>query len=184
MPDSHVLKCRLGPRAWPVAAVLLLVLGAPIARAGDTATRATARAPVKARVVKVRPKAPPFPADVKARGDRLWNAASPAVRDWVSQAAPGIAKGPVEPEALAEAAVRSRWSHVRVHGTSEALDFLLLYRAAIIVTKDIDSMSGMGEMESLRLQMAMDRMSKLIATLSNLLRKISDVSDVIVHGMK
>jgi hypothetical protein len=34
---------------------------------------------------------------------------------------------------------------------------------------DLDSMSEMGEMESLRLQMAMDRLSKLMSTLSNLL---------------
>ncbi|HRE38569.1 MAG TPA: hypothetical protein PK092_08990, partial [Chitinophagaceae bacterium] len=33
---------------------------------------------------------------------------------------------------------------------------------------DLDSMSEMGEMESLRLQMAMDRMSKMMSTLSNL----------------
>ena len=35
-------------------------------------------------------------------------------------------------------------------------------------------MSEMGEMESLRLQMAMDWMSKMMSTLSNLLKKISD----------
>ena len=35
---------------------------------------------------------------------------------------------------------------------------------------DLDSLSEMGEMESLRLQMAMDRLSKLMSTLSNLLK--------------
>ena len=34
---------------------------------------------------------------------------------------------------------------------------------------DFDSMSEMGEMESLRLQMAMDRLSKMMSTLSNVL---------------
>jgi len=49
---------------------------------------------------------------------------------------------------------------------------------------DIDTMSEMGEMESLRLQMAMDRMSKMMSTLSNLLKKISDTSQTITQNMK
>jgi hypothetical protein len=49
---------------------------------------------------------------------------------------------------------------------------------------EIDSMSEMGETESLRLQMAMDRMSKMMSTLSNLLKKISDTSDAIVQNIK
>ena len=49
---------------------------------------------------------------------------------------------------------------------------------------EIDSMSEMGEMESLRLQMAMDRMSKMMSTLSNLLKKISDTQNSIVQNIK
>jgi len=49
---------------------------------------------------------------------------------------------------------------------------------------DLDSMSEMGEMESLRLQMAMDRMSKMMSTLSNLLKKISDTSSSIIQNLK
>jgi hypothetical protein len=49
---------------------------------------------------------------------------------------------------------------------------------------DLDSMSEMGEMESLRLQMAMDRVSKMMSTLSNLLKKISDTSSSIVQNLK
>jgi hypothetical protein len=49
---------------------------------------------------------------------------------------------------------------------------------------DLDSMSEMGEMESLRLQMAMDRLSKLMSTLSNLLKKASDTSSQIVQNLK
>lgn len=45
-------------------------------------------------------------------------------------------------------------------------------------------MSEMGEMESLRLQMAMDRMSKMMSTLSNLLKKISDTQNSIVQNLK
>ena len=49
---------------------------------------------------------------------------------------------------------------------------------------DLDSMSEMGEMESLRLQMAMDRISKMMSTLSNLLKKISDTQNSIVQNIK
>jgi hypothetical protein len=48
----------------------------------------------------------------------------------------------------------------------------------------LDSMSEMGEMESLRLQMAMDRMSKMMTTLSNILKKISDTSSSITQNLK
>lgn len=49
---------------------------------------------------------------------------------------------------------------------------------------DLDSMSEMGEMESLRLQMAMDRLSKMMSTLSNLLKKISETAQCITQNIK
>ena len=52
------------------------------------------------------------------------------------------------------------------------------------VQDKLDSLSEMGEMESLRLQMAMDRRSKLMSTLSNLLKKISDTQSQIVQNLK
>lgn len=48
----------------------------------------------------------------------------------------------------------------------------------------VDSMSELGEMESLRLQMAMDRSSKSMQTLSNILKKISDTDESIVQKLK
>jgi hypothetical protein len=48
----------------------------------------------------------------------------------------------------------------------------------------LDSMSEMGEMESLRLQMAMDRVSKMMSTLSNVLKKISDTNRAITQNIK
>jgi hypothetical protein len=47
-----------------------------------------------------------------------------------------------------------------------------------------DSMSEMGEMEALRLQMAMDRLSKLMSTLSNLLKKASETASGITQNIK
>jgi hypothetical protein len=48
----------------------------------------------------------------------------------------------------------------------------------------LDSMSELGEAQSLRLQMAMDRVSKLMQTLSNILKKIADTASAVVSNLK
>ena len=53
-----------------------------------------------------------------------------------------------------------------------------------VLKQDIDALSDLSDTESLRLQMTMDRMSKLMSTLSNILKKISDVSSAIAQNMK
>lgn len=53
-----------------------------------------------------------------------------------------------------------------------------------LVDRQLDSLSEMGEMESLRLQMTMERLSKLASTLSNLLKKSSDTAAGIIANMK
>jgi hypothetical protein len=52
------------------------------------------------------------------------------------------------------------------------------------VKNKLDSLSEMGEMDSLRQQMAMDRMAKMMATLSNLLKKTSDTAAAIIQNIK
>ena len=52
------------------------------------------------------------------------------------------------------------------------------------IKQDLDSKSELSELESLRLQMAMDRLSKMMSTLSNLLKKISDTSSGIAQNLK
>jgi hypothetical protein len=78
-------------------------------------------------------------------------------------------------------------------GTANALQdgikdfYLTMETMSDVITSlraDIDSMSEMGEMESLRLQMSMDRLSKLMSTLSNILKKMSDTSESIVRNLK
>ncbi len=49
---------------------------------------------------------------------------------------------------------------------------------------DLDGMSEMSETETLRLQMAMDRLSKMMETLSNLLKKVKDTQQTIAQNMK
>lgn len=48
----------------------------------------------------------------------------------------------------------------------------------------LDSMSEMGETESLRLQAAMDRLSKMMSALSNLLRRVDTTNAAITQNMK
>ncbi len=48
----------------------------------------------------------------------------------------------------------------------------------------LDSVNEMGETESLRLQMAMDRISKMMSSLSNIMKKISDSESSIIQNMK
>lgn len=48
----------------------------------------------------------------------------------------------------------------------------------------LDSMSEMGEMESLRLQMAMERRSQFMTTLSNIMKKSSETQSSIVQNLK
>lgn len=50
--------------------------------------------------------------------------------------------------------------------------------------KKLDDMNEMSEMTSLRLQMMMDRRSKFISTLSNIMKKISTTQDTIVQNLK
>lgn len=52
------------------------------------------------------------------------------------------------------------------------------------VKNRLDSLSEMGEMESLRLQMAMDRLSKLMSTLGNIMKKVSDTGAGITENLK
>jgi putative addiction module CopG family antidote len=48
----------------------------------------------------------------------------------------------------------------------------------------LDSMSEMGEMESLRLQIFVDRVSRMMTTLSNITKKIGDTQNSIVANLK
>jgi hypothetical protein len=49
---------------------------------------------------------------------------------------------------------------------------------------NLDSMNEMSEMTSMRLQMAVDRRSRLILTLSNIMKKISDTQAAVVQNLK
>ena len=84
-------------------------------------------------------------------------------------------------DTLHRLATPARKSATSLKGTSNLAD---LRNAEKTVKSDLDSISEMGEMESLRLQMAMDRMSKMMSTLSNILKKISDTAQSITQNLK
>lgn len=52
------------------------------------------------------------------------------------------------------------------------------------VADSLDSLGELSETQSLMLQMAMDRQSKFMETLSNILREIADTDSSIVQNLK
>jgi hypothetical protein len=93
----------------------------------------------------------------------------------------GAAAGSGADPELVDALVRRAYDRAYGDGVKTKAD---LDHMIDQIKNDLDSLSEMGEMESLRLQMAMDRMSKMMSTLSNMLKKISDTSNAIIQNMK
>jgi putative addiction module CopG family antidote len=71
-----------------------------------------------------------------------------------------------------------------VGGTAPVATVCQLKAIQQTIQDDLDSMNEMSEMTSIRLQMAMDRRSKLIATLSNIMKSFSDAGEAVVQNMK
>jgi hypothetical protein len=73
---------------------------------------------------------------------------------------------------------------------SDLLTFYVLGEVARILSNEaelrnrLDGMNEMSEMTSLRLQMTMDRRSKFISTLSQIMKKISTTQDILVQNIK
>lgn len=67
----------------------------------------------------------------------------------------------------------------------ELLTLGVLAGSSVDVRADRDgSLEGLGQMERLRLQVAMDRRSKFMSTLGNLLKKRADTSASIIQNLK
>jgi hypothetical protein len=67
---------------------------------------------------------------------------------------------------------------------SEGPSLSAITQAIAAEKSQLDSLSDLSTTESLRLQMIMDRRSKLEETLSNILKKMSDTASAIVANMK
>jgi Arc/MetJ-type ribon-helix-helix transcriptional regulator len=64
------------------------------------------------------------------------------------------------------------------------VDVLILEAIRDDLSDKLDGMSEMSEMDSLRLQMMMDRRSRMLETLSNIMKKISSTAESIVDNLK
>ena len=95
----------------------------------------------------------------------------------------------VDLDSLVQQEIRSKYPKIS-NEQSNLLSFYVLAEAARIISvqdelkKKLDGMNEMSEMTSLRLQMTMDRRSKFISTLSNIMKKISTTQDTLVQNIK
>jgi len=85
---------------------------------------------------------------------------------------------------MARALVVIRVKELGADSASAQSELTDLDREMQQLKQQLDSLNELGETESLRLQMAMDRMSKMMSTLSNLLKKISDTAQSITQNLK
>lgn len=67
---------------------------------------------------------------------------------------------------------------------SEQLSLLVLMEALRSARAERDSLSEQGEIQQLKMQMVMDRISKMESMLSNVMKKFSDTSSSIIQNMK
>jgi hypothetical protein len=124
----------------------------------------------------------PIPSAVTAQHDRIQRLLPPAIKQRIDMLLPAfrdeIAKLPPRTDfrKLAEADVRRNFPHASPQQT-DVLVFTLLKQTA-------DGMSDVSEMTSMRLQMAMDRRSKFIETLSNVMKSVDETNDSVISNLK
>jgi hypothetical protein len=68
--------------------------------------------------------------------------------------------------------------------SGNTMSYANLQAIQIDLRGDLDAMNEMSEMTSMRLQMAMDRRSQLLQTLSNIGKKMSDMQNAILQNLK
>jgi hypothetical protein len=94
-----------------------------------------------------------------------------------------------DPFPMVQREVHSRFAHLSGE-QSDLLSFYVLAEAARIITvpdelkRSLDGANEMSEMTALRLQMDLDKMSKYISTLRNIMKKISATEDTLVQNIR
>jgi hypothetical protein len=95
----------------------------------------------------------------------------------------------VDLDSLVQQEIRSKYPKIS-NEQPNLLSFYVFAEAARIISvqddlkNKLDGLNEMSEMNSLRLQMTMDRRSKFISTLSNIMKKISTTQDTLVQNIK
>jgi hypothetical protein len=130
-----------------------------------------------------------------ARSSRLAAVLKPEARGRLDLAARALlaqldsAPGSADPYALARREVRSRFGRLSAE-QSDLLSFYVLAEVARLLSQPEQpadqrgGMNEMSEMTSLRLQMTMDRRSKFMSALSNIMKKIATTQDALVENVK
>ena len=125
-----------------------------------------------------------------ARANRLKSLLQPGARSKLDLVTRGLLahlaseSKNVDLYSLAQQKVRSEFAQIS-NEQSNLLSFYVLAEVAQILTvPKLNGMNEMSEMTSLRLQMTMDRRSKFISSLSNIMKKISTTQDILVQNIK
>jgi hypothetical protein len=111
----------------------------------------------------------------------------PVTRELLAHLASGSEN--VDIYSLVQHDVRSKFARIS-DAQTDLLSFYVLAEAARILrgSDELEAKRGgmneMSEMSSLHLQMTMDRRSKLIQTLSNIMNKISSTQDTLIQNLK
>ncbi len=130
----------------------------------------------------------PGPA-VVAQQNRIQRLIGPETKQTIAQLVPSFERRAMQlpPTTdlykLAGSEVRNRFPNLRQE-LADVLVFHLLGEVVRDMNTQSASLSQMSEMDSLRLQMMMDRRSKFITTLSNIMKKISATQDAVVQNLK
>jgi len=152
-------------------------------------------APVSARTVLVVNRNIALEQSVVARKQRVESFLQPAtkarldqvIRKLLSCLASGSEN--VDLYAFVQTELQSSFPRLSIEQSNLFSFYVLAETARLLTAQDelkgkLDSMNEMSEMTSLRLQMMMDRRSKFISTLSNIMKKISTTQDSLVQNIK
>jgi hypothetical protein len=119
----------------------------------------------------------------------ILNRLQPPAREKLRRATRAFAQriGPC-PDAEDPALIAEQEVEAAFETSSEAqidvLTFAIMAGLADALTHRLDTLGDMDEMAGLRLQMAMDRRSKFMSALSNVLKKMADTNSSVVQNLK
>ena len=128
---------------------------------------------------------------IRAQFDRVSRLLPLATKTMIAQLVPSysVAAGSLRnPQAMYQAAIAAVRVKLPFAGPVQ-IDLLAFYLLSVTAVHDdpkgrFNSLTEMSEMTSMRLQMAMDRRSKFVEALSNIMKKIDSTQETIVQNLK
>jgi hypothetical protein len=176
----------------------------PVGGARTARAMTPAKIPAHIAVTPSRALSAPIPRDYTQMGQNLRSRLTPAGLAWAAQKAPLFRNGSIDEDQIRADASQSRDPLLASLGQGqqadiEALVFVVMFQVAQDARSDQrdvltqvqaantarrEGAAEMGEEGNLRMQLAMDRMSKMMTVLSNILKKTSDTSSSIIQNVK